>query len=185
MRWSAVEQPERHAAADGAFLAFMEAEQGRSGGAPQLEPEPAPPAMPKRNFRPVLTAIATGSGEIRLPLVERRALHQAGADARAAASAAASSPLPPVEAVESVEAPPPAEPVPDPAANFLPEGVTLLTRPVRNGPPIPAPEPAAQERAAAAGRQPPPPRVTIIAPRPPEEHATEPFRAAYGANSRR
>ena len=84
MRWSAVEQPS-HAAQDGAFLALMDTEAGRTAAtAPEpvatVAEEPAP--LPKRNFRPVLRELAIGSGEIRLPLVERRGLHAAAARTR-------------------------------------------------------------------------------------------------------
>jgi hypothetical protein len=80
MRWSPVEAPS-HAAADSAFLALLDTEAGRAAP-PAAAPEP-PPA-PKRNFQPVVREMAIGSGEIRLPLVERRGLHARASQSRTA-----------------------------------------------------------------------------------------------------
>lgn len=88
MRWSAVEQPS-HAGADSAFLALLDTEAGRAAVEPAMAAMPEPPPAPKRNFRPELKELAIGSGEIRLPLTERRGLHVDAARTRKAVQAQA------------------------------------------------------------------------------------------------
>jgi hypothetical protein len=81
MRWTAVEEAAPAAESDSAFLALMAANRV-APAAEAIDPEtpPAVPEPPKRNFRVTARGMATGSGEIRLELRERRQLH-----ARAAA----------------------------------------------------------------------------------------------------
>lgn len=197
MRWTAVEEVAPAAESDSAFLALMAA--GREttpAEAPAAEAPPAIPEPPKRNFRVTARGMATGSGEIRLELSERRQLHALAAAEgarRKGAGAPAWPALPVASAPPPAASPPPAARVDSPPVDplVLELAPDMITSDRGTGvrdlaAPELAPQPATEGSSRSASTPPrtqgvPPPSVLVKAAGPPvrKRETTEAFRSSY------